>query len=367
MGEVLLARDRLLDRRVALKRFRGDFSRDHARAMLQEARRASRVNDRRVASVHDVVTDGDDVLIVMEYVEGETLRHRLREPVGLDEFWDVARQCLEGLAAAHAQGVIHRDIKPENLMLTREGEVKILDFGIARRSGAGESAGTSSGLTTTGELYRGRAGTPPYMAPEAHYGGRIDERTDIFSMGAVFYEMLTAQHPFTGESYEQVLDRIMNTPPRPASELNPVVSERLSSVIARMLARDPAQRFASCKEVRAALEVAKRGAGDVRAQVETEPVATPSPVRRANLGRWLALAASLAVTAAGVLLWRALAPPGLPSERQLAVLLPVTPGASADFSAYALGATELLAGRLMKHQDRTGFQMSTFQDSYDEK
>jgi len=367
MGEVLLARDRLLDRRVALKRFRGDFSRDHARAMLQEARRASRVNDRRVASVHDVVTDGDDVLIVMEYVEGETLRSRLREPMRLDEFWDVARQCLAGLAAAHAQGVIHRDIKPENLMLTHEGEVKILDFGIARRSGGGERGGTSSGLTSTGELYPGPAGTPPYMAPEAHYGGRIDERTDIFSLGAVFYEMLTAQRPFTGQSYEQVVERIINTPPRPASELNPVVSERLSDVIARMLARDPARRFASCHEVRAALEAARRGTGDAFTKAATEHIPIPSSVWHAGRRRWVALAVALAVSAAGVVLLRVLAPPRLPAERQLAVLLPLTPGASSEFSAYALGATELLAGRLMKHQDRPGFQMSSFQDSFDEK
>ena len=185
MGEVLLARDELLDRRVALKHVRADAAHggDQAKAILQEARRASRINDRHVAAVHDVVTDGDDVLIVMEFVEGVTLRHLLNQPMPLDEFWPLAQQCLSGLGAAHAQGVIHRDIKPENLMLTLGRDVKILDFGIARRS-AGTAA--SPGLTTTAEFHKGAAGTPPYMAPEAHYGAASTRRTDLFSLGAVF-------------------------------------------------------------------------------------------------------------------------------------------------------------------------------------
>ena len=366
MGEVLLARDQLLDRRVALKHVRADAAHggDQAKAILQEARRASRINDRHVAAVHDVVTDGDDVLIVMEYVEGETLRHRLHQPLGLDEFWDLAQQCLSGLGAAHAQGVIHRDIKPENLMLTRGRDVKILDFGIARRSAG---SGTSPGLTTTGELYKGAAGTPPYMAPEAHYGGSIDERTDLFSLGTVFYEMLAAQHPFMGASYEVVVDKIMHTPPRPVNELNAAVSPQLSGVISKMLARDPAQRFASCAEVAEALQSVRRGTGERFTQAST--VAVPvRPPARGKLGlRLLVGAAALAAVAALIAGWLAFAGAQLPAERRLALLPPTTAGADPDFKAFAVGATEVLARRLVSHQLTRGFQVSSIAETYEEK
>src|SRR5689334_4870605 len=136
MGEVLLAHDTLLGRRVALKRLRSDggsLAGDRRIAALKEARRASQVSDRRIAAIHDVLELDDELILVMEYVDGETLRHQLVTPMPLDRFWDLSRQCLEALEAAHTHGVIHRDIKPENLMITRDREIKILDFGLAWR------------------------------------------------------------------------------------------------------------------------------------------------------------------------------------------------------------------------------------------
>jgi tetratricopeptide (TPR) repeat protein/TolB-like protein len=365
MGEVLLARDQLLDRRVALKHVRADAAHggDQAKAILQEARRASRINDRHVAAVHDVVTDGDDVLIVMEFVQGETLRARLHQPMPMEQFWDLAEQCLSGLGAAHAHGVIHRDIKPENLMVTHGREVKILDFGIARRSAG---VGTSPALTTTGELFKGAAGTPPYMAPEAHYGGRVDERTDLFSLGTVFYEMLTAQHPFTGGSYEVVVDKIMKTPPRPASELNPAVSPQLSGVVAKMLARDPDQRFASCADVAAALQSARRGTGERFTQAATAAIPAPSRPPR-PLNQLYVMAGVLALVAAAIQAWRMFASPPLPVERRLVLLPPTTSSADPDFKAFAVGATEALARRLAQHQLTKGFQLSGIDETYLEK
>jgi serine/threonine-protein kinase len=372
MGEVLLAEDTLLHRRVALKRVRADGGRDeagHRAAVLKEARRASQVNDRRIAAIHDVLDLGDEVLIVMEYVDGETLRARLRSSMPIEEFWDLSHQCLEALGAAHAHGVIHRDIKPENLMVTRTHEIKILDFGIAWRTPQEGAQASETAVTETTELHRGPAGTPLYMAPEAHYAGRIDERTDIFSLGAVFFEMLTARHPFAADTPEQVVDRIMNAVPRPASELNPAVTPELAAVIERMLARDPAKRFDSCADVRAALLEAKRANGAALAAEETLPAAGAArrTAAKPGLRRWGWPAAAIAAAAVAFVVWRVLAMPRLPAERRLAVLPPLTPGATADFTAYALGATELLSNRLARSQEQPGFQMLTFAESYDGK
>jgi serine/threonine-protein kinase len=374
MGEVMLALDTLLGRRVAVKLLRADGASDldeRRSAILKEARRASQVDDRRIAAIHDVVDLGRDLLIVMEFVDGETLRTHLRGPLPMERFWDLSRQCLEALGVAHTRGVIHRDIKPENLMLTRANEIKILDFGLAWRAMRPEGSASLGDGTATTEIPRGPAGTLRYMAPEAHYGGRIDERTDLFSLGVVFYEMLTGVHPFAGDSQERVIDLIMNTPARPASEMNPAVSPELSRVVERMLERDPAQRFASCADARAALLAAKRASGVALTAAETLPIAPPGAGARAAGARarrrWLWVAAGAALAFSGGVLWRAAVQPRLPTERRLAMMPPATPGASEDFAAYALGATELLAVRLTRLQDWPGFQMSTFAESYSEK
>jgi serine/threonine-protein kinase len=374
MGEVLLAHDTLLHRQVALKHLRTDDGLDSGTrrtAVIKEARRASQVNDRRIASIHDVLELGDELLIVMEYVDGQSLRERLSEPVPIETFWDLSRQCVEALGAAHDHGVIHRDIKPENLMLTRGNEIKILDFGLAWRSSSAGDTPLDGATTASTEIHRGPAGTPRYMAPEAHYGGHIDERTDLFSLGAVFYEMLTGKHPFAGGAYQTVLDRIMNTTPTPASELNPAVTPELARVVERMLARDPAQRFASCADVGAALFEAKRASGAVLTSEETlalsrAPATTQARRRWGGKPALIGLAVIVVLVVAGVAVRQVLGPK-LPAEIRLAILPPSAPGASADFAAYALGATELLASRLNRQQDRPGFQIATFADSYSER
>ncbi|HET9326862.1 MAG TPA: serine/threonine-protein kinase, partial [Candidatus Eisenbacteria bacterium] len=367
MGEVLLAHDTLLHRQVALKRLRSADGSDRRKAILREARRASRISDRRIAAIYDVLDLTDDVLIVMEYVEGETLRTRMTRPIGLDAFWKLSSQCIEAVAAAHAQGVVHRDIKPENLMVKNNDEIKILDFGVAGRA---EGSAPATGITSTVTDLDARtiAGTPHYMAPEAHYGGRIDERTDIFSLGVVFYELLSGHHPFGGPeaTYEEVLDRVMNTVPLSLTRLNPEVSTELSDVVTRMMAKDPAQRYGSCAQVATDMERARTT--EPGTQAITSPIREPSGRPRRRVAR-VVVAGALIVVAAMVTVAvarRWLEPP-LPGSRILAVLAPVTPGASDDFSSFALGSVELLSSRLQAHQSQPGFQTVSFEEGLREK
>jgi tetratricopeptide (TPR) repeat protein len=375
MGEVLLAHDTLLNRRVALKRMHarnaeGTESEGRRNAILKEARRASQVSDHRIAAIYDVLEFEGDVLIVMEYVDGTTLRVRMAHALPVAEFWDLATECVGAVGAAHAHGVIHRDIKPENLMLTRDGQVKILDFGIARRAETPEGVAATTATTLTSTTV-GRsleiAGTPQYMAPEAHYGGRIDERTDIFSLGTVFYELLTSRSPFAGPTYEVVLQRVMNSTPPPASDVNREVGPGLAAVIARMMARDPEQRQASCDVLMEELVETRTLEGGATTTGARAARLRALPARRALPRRALVAAAVVIAAGAAWALWSWALGAALPADRNVAVLAPQTPGATEDFASFALGATDLLASRLQKHQDHAGFQLASFSDAYDQK
>jgi len=368
MGEVLLAHDVLLDRRVALKRLRPNGDEDASRrsAILKEARRASQVADPRIAAIYDVLEVDADVLIVMEYVEGQTLRARIGSPMPLAEFWDLAIQCVEAVGAAHARGIIHRDIKPENLMVTVGGQIKILDFGIARRPDApeGEALGPATTMTAEGRALV-IAGTPQYMAPEAHYGGRIDARTDIFSLGTVFYELLTAQHPFAAPTYQGVLERVMTHDPPPVGDVNAAVGPALSGVIARMMVKDQAHRYASCEMLLTDLAATRAQSGGPAGAGAGSPA---SGGARRGRQRRVAIIAGPAV-ALGILGWALMrwAPSrALPDDRNLVVLPPTAAGMSDEFAPFALGAIDLLTQRLQKHQMQSGFQIGTFVDAMDE-
>jgi serine/threonine-protein kinase len=185
------------------------------------------------------------------------------------------------MASAHAHGVIHRDIKPENLMLSGDGQVKVLDFGIAKRADSPAGTTTTMPLTTTATDSRVIAGTPQYMAPEACYGGRIDQRTDIFSLGVVFYELLTGVQPFAGPTLDFVFQRVMNVTPPPVTEVNPAAGRALSDTVARMLAKDPDQRPASCREVLDDLGRARLGVATPRS--DPHPTRARRRMRAAGL------------------------------------------------------------------------------------
>jgi len=200
-GEVYLADHIALDTPFALKRPKTPLGSDpqYRKRFVQEARRAVLLKHDNVARVHDVIDVGEDVFIVMEYVEGTTLRTRLDDrgrPFTTDEFLPIATQCAAALAAAHEKHLVHLDVKPGNIMLTPAGQVKVCDFGVARRL----SADTGGDTTCTSKADWTFAGTPAYMAPEVILSHQFDERADLFSLGTVFYEMLTARNPFTADT-----------------------------------------------------------------------------------------------------------------------------------------------------------------------
>ena len=211
MGEVYRAFDTALQRPVAIKRM---FWRDGNAAadrslFLREGQRASALNHPNIAAIYDVIEEKDDVLLVMEFVAGTTLRDQLGNPIPLDRFFAIAQQCVDALAAAHGKGILHGDVKPENIMLTPSGQVKLLDFGVARRLPGFEfTSATAATETLSGR--RVMAGTPVYMSPEVLRGDMPDARADIFALGIVFYEMLSGRHPFQGANITVTTAQILN-------------------------------------------------------------------------------------------------------------------------------------------------------------
>jgi tetratricopeptide (TPR) repeat protein len=246
MGEVYLADDTGLKRLVAIKHItpalRGD-PRSRQR-LWKEAERASRLNDPNVAAVYDVIEYHGEVFVVMEYVEGETLRQRLVRPLTFDEFLPIAVQCASALAAAHKAGLVHRDIKPENIMLTPSGGVKTLDFGVAR-----ELPGSDTAVTLESFESSAFEGTHVYMAPEALQEKRADARADIFSLGVVFYEVLAGHNPFRRDTFLGTCDAILHSHPEPLSGKNSEVPPELDRIVAKMLAKQPEERYATAADL----------------------------------------------------------------------------------------------------------------------
>jgi serine/threonine-protein kinase len=241
MAEVYRGFDPVLSRTVAIKILLPQFARDASfvERFRREARAAARLNHPNIVGVYDTGQDDGTQFIVMEFVEGRTLGEFLatgRRPTPVQSA-EIAQKICSALAAAHAQGVIHRDIKPGNVMVTRDGTVKVMDFGIARVLGPETAPQTSAVL-----------GTASYLSPEQAQGSPVDARTDIYSLGAVLYEMLAGRPPFTGDSPVAVAYKQVNERPATPSSLNADVPARLDAVVMKALSKNPANRYQSAEE-----------------------------------------------------------------------------------------------------------------------
>src|ERR1043166_7257618 len=253
MGEVYLAEDKRLGRKVALKRLPSTFTTndDRLRRFEQEARAASALNHPNIITIYEIRQAAASHIIATEYVEGETLRQRLvRAPLTLSETLNIAIQVADALSAAHKAGIIHRDIKPENIMLRPDGYVKVLDFGLAKLSEQATPAVAAEAPTIQVRTGSGIViGTAGYMSPEQARGLGVDHRSDIFSLGAVIYEMLARRNPFEGDTPSDTLAAILKTEPPPLARVAQNVPPELVRIVNKSLRKDREERYQVVKDL----------------------------------------------------------------------------------------------------------------------
>jgi eukaryotic-like serine/threonine-protein kinase len=254
MGEVYRARDTRLGRDVAVKMLTSMVANDKEQIarFAQEARAAGMLNHPNLLTLFDLGTANGAPFIISELLEGETLRERLNiGPVNVRKIVDYALQISNGLAAAHDKGIVHRDLKPENVFITRDDLVKILDFGIAKLMPQQDGGGTFQVAATTPGMVLGTVG---YMSPEQVRGENVDQRSDIFSFGAILYEMLSGRRAFRRDSSIETLSAILKEEPPELTELNIQVSPSLERVVRRCLEKNRDRRFQSARDLAFHLE-----------------------------------------------------------------------------------------------------------------
>src|SRR6187431_1268708 len=247
MGEVYRARDSRLDRDVAIKILPESVARDPERLARfeREAKAVAALSHPNILALHDAGTEDGTTFAVMELLEGETVRERLAHgPIPLRRAIDTAIQIARGLAAAHAKGLVHRDLKPENIFLVADGQVKVLDFGLAKSADSGDASGataTQALMTDPGTVL----GTVGYMAPEQVRGHALDARTDLFALGAVLYEMVTGSRAFQRETSAETMTAILREDPAELPALQIAQAPALDRIIRHCLEKNPAERFQS--------------------------------------------------------------------------------------------------------------------------
>ncbi len=254
MGRVYLARHETLGKRVAVKVLRSNLPTDvnAVERFIREARATASLDHPTIVDIYDAGKHEDTYYIVMQYVDGESLSARLKREgrLPLEESLRIFRTIAQGIGHAHSKGIIHRDIKPDNILLGRDGSVKLVDFGLAR------VVEGDSNISQTGTI----VGSPTFMSPEQALGKKLDQRTDIYSLGATLYQMLTGETPFCASGTIEVVWKIVKEPPRPAHEVCPDVSLRLSRYVHELMRKDPRKRIESIPAALAGLDDASDAA-----------------------------------------------------------------------------------------------------------
>jgi serine/threonine protein kinase/Tfp pilus assembly protein PilF len=283
MGVVYKAEDLRLGRHVSLKFLPEELSKDQQaiERFQREARAASSLNHPHICTIYDVDEYEGQNFIVMEFLEGQTLKHRISgRPLDIDRVPEYGYQMADGLGAAHAKAIIHRDIKPANIFVTERGQVKLLDFGLAKllpeRKGTTVPTNTSGSQTTTMDPPHLTSsgvsmGTVAYMSPEQVRGEELDERTDLFSLGLVLYEMATGQQAFSGSTSGVVFEAILNRTPIPVARLNPAIPTQLEQIINKSLEKDRELRYRTASDLRADLQRLRRDTDSARSMVTISP------------------------------------------------------------------------------------------------
>jgi eukaryotic-like serine/threonine-protein kinase len=366
MGEVYRARDSRLKREVAIKVLPQSLSvdSDRLRRFEQEALATAALNHPNILAVFDIGTSDHSPYVVSELLEGETLRERLRSgPLPLRKALDYALQIAHGLAAAHEKGIIHRDLKPENLFLTKDGRVKILDFGLAKLTQADSGTHTSLPTATHGTQAGLVMGTAGYMSPEQVRGLPLDARSDIFSFGAILYEMISGKRAFHGESPADTMSAILKEEPADLSETNRAISPALERIVQHCLEKNAEARFHSASDIAFDLEHLSGVSGTTARVV---PIAGPPARRRLFVGVAGVLGLAVVMLGLGWWLGRAGNHASLPEYKKITFRLGwigntrFTPDGSVVYSASWDGEDQQL---YMARTDEPGARELGFKDT----